>query len=513
MSRRMTSRNDGLDVLTAPETSTDAAPRAARPSSTPGSANATRRLQIVASPYYGLADFSPLRRDCAAQARIDRVSVADLLRNGFIYPPHSIFEDVKLATFGFDPRDDMHGAPEFQFPFHESGKRAVEGEGDTVATYHRLLCEAFATSCAKMRAPWLLQSGGKDSTTLAIAAAETRPETVCMTYLGGHEEDETGSARAVARALGLRHEILVCDPGRAYDRYLAILPKMPLLTADFALLSYADMATTIAASGGDGTIDGLGSDIYFGTPMQSRHRILSWLARGLRLPRRTTELPVIDHSFKLCYLLSTLQMDPSERLFPGSRFTDTEVDALFGRDLARLSKERLAQFQSEMASVASGDDWKAITLTISESTGGFAKGMYTASALSLRAAYPFCDRKLREWVYSKVPPDQHIDPTTRANKALVRRHIATRFDRLPYVEHKGCFRFDLCGLAEQRFEQVHAFAVQARDLLPGAQAWLERNRGRLDNKYHASKFYLLAIVLPWINHHGTSMGRGDGMSR
>ena len=334
---------------------------------------------------------------------------------------------------------------------------------------------------------------------------------MCVTYLGGREENEIASAHAVARTLGLRHEVLICDPGRAYDRYLAMLPKMPLLTADFAFLSYADMATTIAASNGDGTIDGLGSDIYFGTPMHSQHWMLSWLARGLRLPRWATELPVLGHNFKLCYLLSTLQMDPSERLFPGSRFTDPEVDALLGRDIARLSKARLASFRSEIASVASGDDWKAITLTISEAAGGFAKGLYTASALSLRAAYPFCDRALREWVYRQVPSDQHIDPVTRANKALVRRHIATHFDRLPYVEHKGCFRFDLCGLARQRFEQVHAFAAQSRDVLPGALTWLERNRGRLDNKYHASKFYLLAIVLPWISHHGTSShGNGEG---
>jgi asparagine synthetase B (glutamine-hydrolysing) len=462
-----------------------------------------QRVQITMSPYYGKPDFSALDDDIKGRARLDPVSMADLLRNGFVYPPHSVFEDVKLATFGFDPQHDMHDAPQFHFGFRDSGKRPDGDEtDDAVATYHRLLCEALDRSCAKIRAPWLLQSGGKDSTTLAIAAAEARPDTVCFTYLGGREENEIGSAHAVARTLGLRHEVLACDPGRAYDRYLAMLPRMPLLTADFAFLSYADMATTIAASDGDGTVDGLGSDIYFGTPMHSQHWLLSSLARGVRLPRWATELPGIGHSFRLCYLLSTLQMDPSERLFPGSRFTDTEVDALFGLDIARLSKARLASFRSEMASVASGDDWKAITLTISEAAGGFAKGLYTASALSLRAAYPFCDRALREWVYRQVPSDQHIDPVTRANKALVRRHIATRFERLPYVEHKGCFRFDLCGLAEQRFDQVHAIAAQSRDMLPGAVAWLERNRGRLDNKYHASKFYLLAVVLPWIHHHG-----------
>ena len=31
-------------------------------------------------------------------ARLDPVSVADLLRNAFVYPPHSIYEDVKLAN-------------------------------------------------------------------------------------------------------------------------------------------------------------------------------------------------------------------------------------------------------------------------------------------------------------------------------------------------------------------------------------------------------------------------------
>jgi hypothetical protein len=243
--------------------------------------------------------------------------------------------------------------------------------------------------------------------------------------------------------------------------------------------------------------------------MRMQHRILSRLARELRLPSWFTELPLVDRSFRLCYLLSTLQMNPSERLFPGSRFTDTEVDAIFGRDIARLSKARLASFRSAIASVANGDDWKAITLTISESAGGIAKGLYTTSALSLQAAYPFCDRALRDWIYRQVPSDQHVDPVTRVNKALVRRHIAKRFDRLPYVAHKGCFRFDLRGLANQRFDQVHAFAAQARDALPGAVEWLERNRNRLDNKYHASRFYLLAIVLPWLVHHELAGGNAE----
>jgi hypothetical protein len=461
--------------------------------------SAAQRQQITMSPYFGLPDFSGLPPE-RGTARLDPVSLADLLRNGFVYPPHSIYRDTKVATFGFDPRHDMYGRPEFRFAFPRREDRRPHGEGeDWLGTYHRLLCEALAKSCADMHSPWLLQSGGKDSTQLAIIAAEVRPETVCITYFGGPEENEVESAAFVAKELGLRHETLLCDPGRAYDRYVALVPRMPLLTADFALLSYVDLATDIAGKGGDGVIDGMGADNYFGIPVGLQHRWISRLARGIRLPRQVCEWPLIGHSFELCYLLSTLQMDPIERDFPGSRFTDAEVDELFGRPIAAQSRGRLDLFERELATAESDDERLAMALTVAGATGGFAKGLYTANALSLQAAYPFCDPVLREWVYHQVPSDQLVDPVTRTSKVLMRRHIATRFRNLPYVARKGSFRFNVCGLAKARFDQVHAYATRGRDVLPGALPWLERNRRRLDNKYHASKFYLLAVVLPWID--------------
>lgn len=458
--------------------------------------------QIDTSPYAGTPDLSSLTR--RREGRIDTVSVADLLRNSFVYPPHSILEDVKLVTPGFDADTDMREAPSFRFLFRERdrGGGNTGADADWVGAYHRLLCEAVTESCEGMRSPWLLQSGGKDSTTLAIAAAEAKPETVCITYLGGREENEVASARSIAATLGLRHESLVCDPGRAYDRYVAIAPRMPLLTADFALLSYVDLATEIAAGGGDGVMDGLGSDWYFGMALQSQQRLLAALSRGLRFPFSISELPLIDRSFVLCFVLSSLEMTRVERLFPGSRFSDAEVDELFGRNVSHLSKARLATFQQELESAESPSEWRAMVASISGGAAAFAKGLYTLEAMSLRPAYPFCNSRLRDWVHHEVPRDLLVDPTTRDNKVLVRQHIATRFRDLPYVSRKGSFRFDLRGLAKTRFEQVYAFAETASPLLPGAARWLDRNRHRLDNKYHASKFYLLAVVLPWITARG-----------
>ncbi|KAA0069379.1 hypothetical protein CIW53_11915 [Rhodanobacter sp. T12-5] len=461
------------------------------------------RVQIAASPYLGgqEVDFSMLDDRRGGNVLLDPVSMADLLRNGFVYPPHSIYSDVKVATLGFDPAQDLYDQPRFHFALQSSDASsrpaaAAVDDAQLLKTYHRLLCDAVLRSTQDMQSPWLLQSGGKDSTSLAIAVAEVSPRTTCFTYLGGPEENEVASARRVARELGLRHEMLICDPGRAYDRYLAMVPEMPLLAADFALLSYADMATEVGIRGGDGIIDGLGSDVYFGAPVSRRQRMISMLAWGMPLPPWLFRIGPVRRSFKCCYALGTLQMGRFERLFPGSRFTDAEVDDLLGRPVAARSRKRLGTYRDDIDAVDSAEAVRRISLAIVESNA-FAKGMYTARAMSLRVGYPFCDARLRDWVFHHLPDDRLIGPGG-VNKVLVRRHIESRFQHLPYMTAKGSFRFDLCGLARQRFDQVHAFALEGRALLPGAAHWLESHRSRLDNKYFASKFYLLAVMLPWL---------------
>lgn len=443
--------------------------------------------------------------------KIDDVSVADVLRNGFVYPPHSIFEGQDMASLSANLAGrDPQGSTAYGFRWRDSGKRhdaKATPTKDWVDAYHTHLCQAIESSCATMRGPWSLQSGGKDSTTLAIALADARPDTTCITYLGGVEENEVESARVVATTLGLRHESLVCDPARAYDRYLAVAQRMPSLTADFALLSYVDLAFEIQAGGGDGMVDGLGSDTYFGIPVNSQYKVLKWLARGIRLPRMATELPWVSNNFELCFALGTLQMNAVERVFPGSRFTDGEVDELFGREISRSSRERLVPFLSEIRSATSAEEYRVISLSIAAAAGGFAKGIYTADATSLKIAYPFCDPHFCDWVYNDVPAELQMDPVTGMSKVLVRQHIATRFSNLPYVAHKGSFRFDVRGLAKARFDAVHAQSREARYMLPGATQWLERNRSRMDNKYHASKFYLLAVLLPWLTGRAEAGGK------
>ena len=460
------------------------------------------RTQLLVSPFYGTPDVSHLE---VRSPSLDEVSLADLLRNGFVYPPYSIYENVRLFSCGFDPSQDLFEEAQYQPIFrdnrHPRANAAGEQRRDWVGEYHERLCASLRTATATMRAPWLLQSGGKDSTSLAIAASDARPDTTCLTYLGGQEENEVDSARQVATQLGLRHEALVCDVDRAYDRYLALVPRMKLLTADFALLSYADLATEISRCGGDGILDGMGSDVYLGVPANWPKRVLRMLAMSVHLPRFLHEAAWLGSNFKLAYLISTLQMNPFERGFPGSRFTDAEVDALFGHRIAGRSKERLSRFIPAFAQASGLEEQLSITLDIMSCAGGMAKGLYTSAALSLPVRYPYCDRPLRDWLAWKVPPELRMDTRKGISKVLVREHIGRRFASLPYVQAKGSFRFNLRELARRRFEHVYDYSLRLRDVLPGAPAWLARHRQRLDNKYEASKFYLLAVVLPWLDHH------------
>ncbi|GAB2579557.1 hypothetical protein ISP15_00200 [Dyella jejuensis] len=457
---------------------------------------------LYTSPYAGDADFSPLETRRAESGPIDHVSLADLLRNAFVYPPHTIYRDVKNLATGFALQQDMGNELRFHFAYQSASaasrpaSNAVSDEA-LLHTYHQLLTRAVQQCTADIKAPWLLQSGGKDSTSLAIAIADVRPDTTCVTYLGGKEENEVESARFVARRLGLRHEGLVCDPARAYDRYLAMAPRMPLLTADFATLSYADLATEIGHRQGDGIIDALGVDPYFGVPLHLKDHLLRVLARSARIPGALLKHPLVGRSFKLCFALGTLQMTAFERYFPGSRFSDGEVDDMFGWNISTHSRKRMEAFHGDIEAAQSAEAVRRMVLVVLEAAG-MAKGMYTAKAAGLRLAYPYCDKQFCEWIFNGVPDDRLIGPGG-LNKVLMRRYIAQHFQQLPYVQSKGSFRFDVQGLARQRFEQVHAFAVQLRGLLPGAPKWLEDHRHCLGNKFFASKFCLLAVTLPWLS--------------
>lgn len=430
--------------------------------------------------------------------RIDRVSMADILRQTFVTPPFTAMADVFDLAGGFMPRDDAGVHFDHEPPFPPTA--VLHDHGDTQAyvdDYHHHLCASVHRAALPFRRPCLLQSGGKDSTSLAIALARERSDALCATYLAGCEEDEVASAGHVARTLGLRHRVIVGNASRAYRIYVDAVADMPLITADFALLSYLEMASELRKDNVDGILDGIGADVYFGGAHSFRLAALQRLAR--RWPRAggLTSVPLIDRSFSLCYLASTLTMSPWQRHFPGSRFTDEETDTLLGEPLAAASRLRSDGFEQAIARLTPGQA-RVLSFTVSEPGASRAKAYCASDAVGIPVAYPFADAAFTRWARHALPGRLKHGDTGRQDKVAMRLHIARRFSDLPYVGRKGSFRFDVRALAEAHYDDVVAMAEQCRHDLPGAPAWLKENRRRRGNKFHASKFYVLAILLPWL---------------
>ena len=419
---------------------------------------------------------------------IDLISVGDILRNGFVTPPYTVSGDIRLnACDGVT--DLVAGKTSDVLPLMD--------DKDYVDTYHGMLCGVMRSVCEKHRSPWLLQSGGKDSVSLAIALAAESPGSNCVTYCGGREEDEVASARYVANRLGLHHDVIQGDCSRAYRNYLARVQDMPLITGDAALLSYFDIMGFLSSSQCDAVIDGIGSDIYFGYACSQRQHWERHLAIGLPGIDMLYQVPGVRKSFHACYLLSTLAMTETQRIFPASRFSDREADSIMGRNISSSSRARLEGVVQQNS--AAKRSYRDFLLTLKEIGGAAAKGSYAAAAYDVPVIFPFMDRGIVDWVITQLPTGLRYEPNSAVNKVIVRQHIYRHLGHLPYVQKKGCFRFDLTSFATTHFDMLADMASSHHcDVLPGAKRWLTRHRKDMSNKYFASKFYLLAILLPWI---------------
>lgn len=428
---------------------------------------------------------------------IDFQSIMEILRNGVPFTPHTTDQNIKMLSLGVGlEKNENINKFFFKFPFNSSEQEENNYSlEESVEIYHQLLTKSIENKLANSKSPYFLQSAGKDSTSIAIALAELRPGTDCITYLGGVEEDELFSARKIANYLGLKHNSLVSDPKRAYERYLKQIPKLKLITGDFAFLSYFDILGEIAPTGTDTIIDGLGSDVYFGAPLSLKQKFLNSLAINIRIPSSLYSLPFFRNSFKACYAISTLELTQFERFFPGSRFGIDEIAGLFSHSHHINPNLRSDLFMDDFNNISSADSQRAFALAILEAGGAFAKGRFSAHSYGMNVVYPFCDDNLALYV-SKLPKAFKYEGGV--NKIIVRHHISKHFKHLPYVSSKGSFRFNLTKFAAEAFDQVFHYAELNAETLPGARNWLIKNRLYLNNKFFASKFYLLAIVLPWL---------------
>lgn len=129
-------------------------------------------------------------------------------------------------------------------------------------------------------------SGGLDSAIIAAMAVRERPDIRAFTVrMPGAAYDESGAAGATARAIGIKHTVLDCDPNPAED-LTRLVRQIGLPFGDSSLLpthwvsraAHREVRVALAGDGGD--------EMFLG---YDRHRAIPWLSRLSRLPPETLQ--------------------------------------------------------------------------------------------------------------------------------------------------------------------------------------------------------------------------------
>lgn len=181
------------------------------------------------------SELKALKAHPAFQGKIDRDSLALMLRHNYIPAPYSIYQGIRKLL----PGTSLHlvpgkreGKPVPYWSLCEVAERGqaqpfAGNEAEAIATLERLLLESISLQMIADVSLGAFLSGGVDSSTVValMQAQSSRP--VKTFTIGFHEAgyDEAGYARAVAQHLGTEHTELYVTS----EQTRAVIPQLPAL--------------------------------------------------------------------------------------------------------------------------------------------------------------------------------------------------------------------------------------------------------------------------------------------
>lgn len=211
------------------------------------------------------------------EGRLDRESLALLMRFNYIPAPRSIYQDIfKLQPGTYLSVSDGELSPTPYWSFEETTRQGVrEGfEGtpkEAVDQLDSLLGSAVKLQMASDVPLGAFLSGGIDSSTIVALMQKQSPQAVKTFSIGFHEEgfDEAVYGKKVAQYLGTDHTELYVSSQEA----LSVIPRLPELYDEpfadssqiptFLLSQLTRQKVTVSLSGDGGDELFCGYDRYF----------------------------------------------------------------------------------------------------------------------------------------------------------------------------------------------------------------------------------------------------------
>lgn len=391
---------------------------------------------------------SGLLGDC----ELDEQAMAEFLHYLYIAAPRSLVRGVcaviqgHVLTIGASMRQQRYAPSRFVSGPKLYSEEEINSEIERqLPEFERRLLDAVADCIPPQGRVALTLSGGKDSSTLAVALSKLCPDRVLALTVGQSDRgiDESSDAALVCRALGLEHQSYTpTDEELARGIYDFIMAQDQPIGDPAALPYFLGMSKLPE----DCTVilDGSGTDYYFGLPGAAKG-ILHYKRRA----QMERHLPAVARKLLLIVMslgpagvrrLSQLWSRPVEESFvPWDGWSSDELKRLLNREVS-FADTYLWQVMRH----ADPDHWIALH---TENVDGiwspytaFRKSTNMAHALGKAIRFPFIDARLA--VFINGLPEQ-LKYRNGVNKQLLRAYMKKNLPREIVEKPKSGFIFDL----------------------------------------------------------------------
>lgn len=347
----------------------------------------------------------------------------------------------------------------------------------------------------------VMLSGGKDSTAIMYGLArEGYKNVVAYTYVPVYGENESMEAGQLCTVLGFEHKVICANYVLDYHAWVEVLNKSKIFSADFAFPATCRLAKEMAEDGVEVLVDGMGNDIYMGhipPLLESRLRNLALTKFfGKSIWGKEIFFSMIP-SWKLKYLINSLMMHPIERMFPGSRFSITELKRL--NLPVDTTWNSLQYLTSQVKDYPENIARAYVRGIFFDNYCAMQKSRSASDAYGLQCIFPFEDVMFAEF-YNKYEIQVKFDWKNRINKVALRTYLEDLraehgVSDASFNQKKGSFRFNFKEFLLYNREFIKSEFTSISQTQPELYSYIESLNKSTVDYVDVSKIYLIASYL------------------
>jgi asparagine synthase (glutamine-hydrolysing) len=380
--------------------------------------------------------------------QVDRTGIAQFLHFLYVPSPRTALEGVSCVPIGKAVMVTRQGAEvrslhsRIPDPFWrercDGGTKRDSHE--PLSHFDDILTSAVLERSAPIGRTAIFLSGGKDSSSLCIAASKIDPHRYLAVTVGFDDEsvDESSDAALVAQHLGMDHIVLKFT----VDDYVGALEDF-LRAHGQPFGDPAGLPAYLAAKSlppeCEAILDGTGSDSYMGVPVTWFDEVYLTLPIVRYFALLLTRCVSDNVQGRVGGLIRRLGKPLREFSVSWDGWSEREIRRLFKMD-ARLTETELSRLVKLQAAAARHPvEFKTkVMCRIWEPDTVYRKTVQAANYLGLPVGFPLADTRLAG-LFATLPDDLRL--SRRTNKVLLRAHLSRYLPKRIVEKPKGSFVF------------------------------------------------------------------------